>query len=874
MKVSLNPRLNKNLSTNTYEMRTNNSQTALASVPFNKADVISFGNAETLPKVLPEFKQIFVGAELEGFVKAGGVATVMGDYLELGQPMVLPYYNGEMKYDPKTGNPTGKVEPIIYNGKPIFTTEDLDTKSIEQIVKEGKFTELEEVSSKTMAWGKEETTPIKLYKVKNKEKFPNLYLVYTDATAKMKKPYDAGVGNYSSEGGIPITKHWEGDPYAKFDKAFVEFMDKYGVKEGTVVCSDAQTAYIPHYMAEKTLQNDSVVEKLKPSYVAHNLGEGYQGTTSARNMLVNIGLNKEQIGIIESNPEYLEALKKGTEEEYLKKFIPELLDTEKQPNPIKIIMKQRKEGYIVAFDTVSEEYANAIANNPRMAKSIQSEYMELLKEGKAGGILNALNNPKLGYDKPPLLNGYVNPVELKDAEGKVIEVIEPFKVFPTNANADEIIKIKAENKKNLFKRLSGKYTDNRVLTGLPGKKAELIGTIDPKWIQKIEAGEDVKLFSSCGRGDFQKALDTVLDAFEIFAKTPEGKNAVLVFGGELPEGSAETEKILSKLKLLLADERYKGRICCMNGFAPWIPMASASDMALLPSRFAPCELTDLEAIKYLCTPNVTNTQGLRQKNFDPRDAVNADIATSYRTKTEFFCPIEEALDADEKLKKLYNELYVKEKTKLTLRNVDAAKIDELTQANVLKSSKFSNALRDSVDARIAQELSDNMVEFVKRPKSLVEKMFENQKKINTKWWENGLLHPTKQSTGELYKIKHFEAECVKPKKPLFNFIEKFQEITKKIETFYDDVAQNLSKNEIIEQFKKSGEFKGIIKKYYAFAAGAAAVSFAAGALIANYNKKQNKTVKPLIHPQTPAPTGTANNAIQQRPVSFPSFVKK
>ena len=62
----------------------------------------------------------------------------------------------------------------------------------------------------------------------------------------------------------------------------------------------------------------------------------------------------------------------------------------------------------------------------------------------------------------------------------------------------------------------------------------------------------------------------------------------------------------------------------------------AADVALLPSRFAPCELTDLEAKKALCTPIVPNVQGMAQKNFDPSIAKEAALMDGYKGKHEFF----------------------------------------------------------------------------------------------------------------------------------------------------------------------------------------------------------------------------------------------
>src|SRR5574344_2532590 len=101
-------------------------------------------------------------------------------------------------------------------------------------------------------------------------------------------------------------------------------------------------------------------------------------------------------------------------------------------------------------------------------------------------------------------------------------------------------KVKNENKINLFNRLSGKYNQSILITGLDNKKVSLIGAIDSVWSEKIKNGEDVKLFVSWGRGDFQKNMDSAIKSFLKFAKPEKGKNSVMVLGGELAEGNSET----------------------------------------------------------------------------------------------------------------------------------------------------------------------------------------------------------------------------------------------------------------------------------------------------------------------------------------------
>ena len=67
---------------------------------------------------------------------------------------------------------------------------------------------------------------------------------------------------------------------------------------------------------------------------------------------------------------------------------------------------------------------------------------------------------------------------------------------------------------------------------------------------------------------------------------------------------------------LSKDSLFKGRIALLNGWTPGGSFAAAADYAALASRFAPCELTDLEAMKKGCIPIVPKVQGMDQKVFD------------------------------------------------------------------------------------------------------------------------------------------------------------------------------------------------------------------------------------------------------------------
>lgn len=109
--------------------------------------------------------------------------------------------------------------------------------------------------------------------------------------------------------------------------------------------------------------------------------------------------------------------------------------------------------------------------------------------------------------------------------------------------------IKHQNKINLLERFNEKFIDAvlldkdgkeigkpdegrmKILTGLPNKKAKIYGGISDEYLTKLKSGKDVKLIVNWGRGDFQKAADTVIDAFEKYAE--KDPDAILVMGGDM-----------------------------------------------------------------------------------------------------------------------------------------------------------------------------------------------------------------------------------------------------------------------------------------------------------------------------------------------------
>ncbi len=214
---------------------------------------------------------------------------------------------------------------------------------------------------------------------------------------------------------------------------------------------------------------------------------------------------------------------------------------------------------------------------------------------------------------------------------------------------------KRENKLSLFQRL-GRYnigTDENpkyyfatdinsdFIAGAANKNPAVTGYIDEKFINRLKNNEDVSLFVSWGRGDFQKAHENAIDAFINYA-TRQGANdnSVLVLGGSC-DGNKEAKEAIAKAMERVKKAGLEGRVVFVDGFAPNKPFASAADFVVLASRFAPCELVDLEGGKYYAMPITSNTQGLKQKNFDETidgNSINGKTIQphAYKTTNEYY----------------------------------------------------------------------------------------------------------------------------------------------------------------------------------------------------------------------------------------------
>ena len=738
---------------------------------------------------------------------------------------LIPLYNQDVTYektvDPKTGKPAHpKPKNInvryipkdlpadhpfkVYEGNPFVTVETIDksTNLSEFLIKNAKKDNvflLEEVKSSNMNWGMEENVPIKMFRAKKEGSLLNkmnekgmskelqdkleFIFTYVDSTASMPKQYADGSYAFlnGEEAAKKISSNWSGQAYPKYNKATVELLpalkEKYNLDPKYLLCSDGQSMFTMHYAAEKNAAQDAYWMDKFLGGVGHNMNAGYDQPMGARQAIVNLGATKKELTTLLNSKEYIEALKNGTEEKFLNEHVLKNFQPQKGSlTAYHVPIYYAKNGYVPMLTTVSEGYHESIISND-LISTMHEELKELDKLGRFKGLTNPLMDPDITPFKDSILhNGYKKDLKLNLADGTEV-VVPKFKVFDQAKKYDlnHVREIKQYNKINLLERFDKKFIGAQLfdadankwlnadsgrmemLAGKSNRKAKIYGEIGNKYLEALKKGEDVKFITSWGRGDFQKGMDIVIDSFEKFVAKNPNEKAVLIMGGDMQFEPQTVEKF----QLASSKPSLQGKMIFMDGWAPGKDFAMASDVALLPSRFAPCELTDLEAKKALCTPIVPNVQGMAQKNFDPSIAEEALKMDGYKGKHEFFMTEEVALKAaNENAKKDFNE--VKEVLANQIKNKYKGQVNEEIPAELLKKSleendKYQKALRKLRDSVIADEMSECMERALikDRTGSIPETILKNQVNQDTTWFGNGWLSKTKKSAGELYQEYHF-----------------------------------------------------------------------------------------------------------------------
>ena len=697
-----------------------------------------------------------------------------------------------------------------YEGQ-VFTTSlqiGKDVNLADELAKTENFNKVfivDEIGSKTMDWGLEKKVPISQYILRKDDKVIkflkskgwsdeqikkiDITLTYVDSTASMAKPY--ADGSYSSATGDAVHKkissNWQGKPYVKETKATAELLpllkEKIGFDPKYITCHDGQTMPLIQFIAEKNANGiEYYKDKILTAY-GHNLCDGYMYELGTKDAIIALAKPGEIERIINSK-QYKQAIIDGKEDAFLKKLLPkEIFDGRGQINAVMFPIAYGEKGYVPMFTTVSHNYYQSIIDNELLSPALHKRLKALSEQGVFRGIINVLMDPlSSGLTTDGLQEYYKKECKIKTTDGKEItfpkfEAIQEDKRY----DLDHLREVKRRNKISLLKRLNKDYNGAQLwgkgkdgsmqwlekgtgysaaVTGGTGRKFEILSGIKEDFIKMLEEGKDVPMFVSWGRGDFQKGMDTDLEAWTKFVKKTGDKNSVFILGGDMASLKASMKKLIEKYE---KDPDLKGRFVCLDGWAPGSSFAAAGDYAPLASRFAPCELTDLESMKKGCIPIVPKVQGMDQKVFDPSEASDKiKFVNGYKGQHEFYMTEEEAVKlAKESDLKEFNK--VKNSIITAYRKDYKTKIgeempDELLQKYLKSTQEYTDALRKLRDAIISDEMADSMERAIKdRNSDIAKRILKNHMDLKTTWEENGWCSPNGKSTAQLVRELHYNS---------------------------------------------------------------------------------------------------------------------
>lgn len=274
-------------------------------------------------------------------------------------------------------------------------------------------------------------------------------------------------------------------------------------------------------------------------------------------------------------------------------YANELTISNVKANGLSALMKTRANSPNKTLTPITNGYSkNLIAPTPHHMK-------KLLKATKEDFILN--KKESIDFSKIELL-----PYDKESLENKV-----------HNKNMImDIFKQTIERERKLME--NGDYNKRKYLLHDPFNTD----------ISDIKDFSNVPLIAYSGRIDPQKGLDTILkDAIWKFAEnninTPKEKLPVFIIGGTISQDETynalayDLKDALRQKALTEKNEAKKqgylniaNRIILINGFVRTDLVATAADFFLVPSKFEPCGLTQLEAMAKGALPIATSTGGL------------------------------------------------------------------------------------------------------------------------------------------------------------------------------------------------------------------------------------------------------------------------
>ncbi len=266
---------------------------------------------------------------------------------------------------------------------------------------------------------------------------------------------------------------------------------------------------------------------------------------------------------------------------------------------------------------------------------------ELCKANDLGCGLEAINN--IRKDKGTMLgivNGYTK--SLSEPNQAMIDTInsklspaKPFVKYEGMYN-DEGYAIKLQNKENMINLLNdmaNKAKEGQTLPGFTLYKPE--NCVIPKNIDVTK----VPIIANVGRYVEQKGYDYLVDSLEKVLKglDPDQEPPIVTILGS---GDAEVSKQLQKLKddITKVNKKAGERIFIFEGFSAGLRdgLGVASDFFLIPSKWEPCGLTQMECMPKGSLPVALATGGLADTIVDGKDGFLSDVFYGHKTNEKIF----------------------------------------------------------------------------------------------------------------------------------------------------------------------------------------------------------------------------------------------
>ena len=258
--------------------------------------------------------------------------------------------------------------------------------------------------------------------------------------------------------------------------------------------------------------------------------------------------------------------------------------------------------------TVSKNYLEEVSKE----LGFGYDFRDILKIRKDHRTFFGIVN---GYDK-----NLISPNEKKISDINQFFGNTDFRVFDENS-----LKDKQHNKAEFIKLISKIATD----ADYKNKVIPLIETYKFDDISNIKNPDKVPVVSATSRLVEQKGYDIAAQAILAWVKKYTGKGLempIFVLGGA---GNIELFKMLAKLKDNVAkiDEEAAKRIFVFHGYKDQFAYAVqlSSDFYLMPSRFEPCGLTQMEAMAKGALPVAMSTGGLVDTIDDKIDGFRTDV---------------------------------------------------------------------------------------------------------------------------------------------------------------------------------------------------------------------------------------------------------